>query len=145
MSDTPPNPGPSHETLANLKAMMPSFIKGLQKGKIGGKGRPALARRPRKVCPVCGLLHDHAMLSPYAELEIKSETCATCGPMLKEGYAALVCGEKYALVKCHALADWAGTIKQVSPHVMEKVEKEFGLSKRRINGSHRETEPPATS
>lgn len=137
MSDTPPNTGPSHETLANLHAMMPSFIKGLKKKAVFGKGRPAAVSRPRKVCKVCGLLHDHAMLSPTAELEIKSDLCETCGPMLKDGYAALVCGEKYAIIKCDALKDWAGTIKQVSPNVMDAVEKNISESKTRINGNER--------
>ena len=138
MSDTAPNTGPSHETLAKRKAMMPSFIKGIAQKTAVGKGRPALISRPRKVCKVCGLLYDHAMLSPTAELEIKSDLCKTCGPLLKVGYVALVCGEKYALVKCQKyLESWSGTIKQVSPNVMESVEKEFGEIKLKNNGSER--------
>lgn len=139
MSDTPPNTGPSHETLANLKAMMPSFIKGLRKKKIIGRGIPAQIKRPRKCCKVCGLLFDHVMMSPSAELEIKGALCETCEPLLNDGYAALVCGEKFAIIKSPGLSSWAGEIKQVSPHVMEAVEKEFGQpAKVRINGAKRE-------
>lgn len=141
MSDQPNDTGPSHETLANLNSMMPSFINGLKKKKIVGKGKPALVRRPRKVCKVCGLLHDHAMLSPSEEIEIHPTLCDTCGPMLESGYAALVCGEQYAMIKCPRMEDWAGRIKQVSPQTMGAIEKEFGSSKLKSNGIKREAKP----
>lgn len=140
MSDQP-NTGPSPETLANLKAMLPSFIKGLAKKKILGKGIQAQVRRPRKCCKVCGLLFDYTFLSPSAELEIKPDLCKTCGPMLKEGYTALVCGEKYAIVKSPAFESWAGEIIRISPHVMEAVEKQAGIAKLKINGSQKPTDP----
>ena len=119
-------PGPSHETLANLSAMLPSFIKGMAKKRAFGRGKPAQVRRPQKVCKVCGLLHDHALLSPNADLEIKPANCPPCQKMLDDGQIALVCGDKYAFATSPKLSDWAGKIVHVSPHVMEAIEKEYG-------------------
>jgi len=143
MDDQPPNLGPSRETLLNLKAMMPSFIKGMAKKKVLGKGIVSAVRRPRKVCPVCGLLFDHAMIKPTEDVKIETQPCKTCDTALKDGYCALVCGDKYALLKSAELEDWAGKIKQVSPHVIESLEKQYAVTTLKINGSHREnTEPP---
>lgn len=139
MSDQP-NTGPSHETLANLHAMLPSYIKGLEKKKIGGKGIPAVIRRPRKCCKVCCRMFDHTWASPSAEMEVKPCLCRTCGPALRHGYVALVCGDKYALIKSPRFKDDAGEIIQISPYVMEAVEKEFG-SKLKINGNQKPTDP----
>lgn len=135
------NTGPSHEILANLKAMLPSYIKGLAKKKIGGKGIPAVIRRPRKCCKVCCRTFDHVWAAPTAELELKPGLCKTCRPLLKDGYVALVCGDKYAIIKSPHLKDAGGEIIRISPHVMESVEKEFGLAKLKINGSQNPTEP----
>jgi hypothetical protein len=75
MSEPPPNTGPSPETLRNLAGALPGFIKAMAKKKIIGKGIPAGVRRARKVCKVCGLMFDYAIMSPYAELEVKYELC----------------------------------------------------------------------
>jgi hypothetical protein len=139
ISDQPESPGPSHSTLANLAAMMPSFIKGLNKKKIVGKGIPSLIRRPQKVCQVCGLLWDHAMLKATDDVHIKTQLCDSCQNMMASGCSALVCGDEYAFVKSYGLEDWAGTIKQVSAHVMASVKKTHHEVKERSKDA---PEPP---
>lgn len=123
MSETPLD-GPSHETLANLHAMLPSFIKGLRKKRVVGKGRPASVIRPRKVCKVCGLLFDKVSMPADAEVSIVPALCQLCEPMLEGGYTALVCGEDYAIIKSERLKDWAGQIIHVSAHVMDALKNE---------------------
>lgn len=123
MSDTPLD-GPSHETLANLHAMLPSFIKGLRRKQVIGKGNPASVIRPGKVCKVCGLLFDKVSMPADAEVSIVPALCKTCEPMLEEGYTALVCGEDYAIIKSDRLKDWAGQIIHISANVMEKLKHE---------------------
>lgn len=118
------NTGPSHETLANLHAMLPSFIKGLRKKRVVGRGRPASVIRPRKVCKVCGLLFDKVSMSSADEVSIVPALCENCEPMLAEGYTALVCGEDYAIIKSERLKDWAGQIIHISANVMEKLKHE---------------------
>ena len=113
--------------------MMPSIVKGIKTGKLTGK---AVISCPRKVCKVCGTLFDKALLPAKEKVEIKPDFCPTCKPLLDAGYVALVCGDKYALVKCSFLSDWGGTIRQIGPKVMMNVEKQFGASKRRINGDN---------
>jgi hypothetical protein len=140
ISDRPESPGPSRDTLLNLKAMLPSMIKGLAKKKIVGKGVPCQIKRPRKVCTVCGLLYDHTMAKPTDDLEIKPAPCHSCQEALDAGQIALVCGDEYAFATDPKLADWKGTIVRISPYVMEAVKKEFaaGTVKRKFNGQQPE-------
>lgn len=134
MSDTPPNIGPSHETLAKLAGMIPSFMRSMKKQKIVGRGTPVRISRPRKVCKVCGLLYDHAMLPPSDDIEIKPEFCATCGPLMEQGHTALVCGDKYAIVYFQGTTQFMGSIVFVKESTMEAIEKEFGVSRKKSNG-----------
>jgi len=135
MSDPSPESGPSRETLLSLKAMLPSFIKGMAKKRTIGRGAPTLTRRPKKVCKVCGLLWDYKLLKVSEETNIESVNCEVCQKQLDDGCAALVCGEKYAFIKSNSLQDWAGTIQRVSPNVMDAIEKELGAAKLKANGS----------
>lgn len=120
---------------------MPSFIKGLKKGKIGGKGIPALTNRPRKVCPICGLLFDHAFLKPTDDVKINAAACNSCQEALDAGQIAFVCGDEYAFAKSDKLSDMQGTIVRISPHVFEEIKKQFGEVKRKSNGDNPDSKP----
>jgi hypothetical protein len=137
-----PLPGPKRETLLNLKAMLPSFIEGMAKKRAVGRGVPAQVRRPKKVCKVCGLLFDHVMMKLTDETNIESSLCNPCQKQLDEGWTALVCAEKYAIVRAKALSDWAGQIKRVSPNVMEALEKQFGVQTKAKSNGHSDSQPP---
>lgn len=107
--------------LDKLIGMLPSFIKGVENGEIGGKGRPA--RAPIVACGICGKSHDQR-----AGEKAGVSTCLSCASLLKEGYTALVCivdsaasENKFAFVKSERLADKAGQIMRISPEVMAKI------------------------
>lgn len=119
-------PGPDRENLRKLNEIMPSFIAGMAKKKTVGKGITPMLRRPKKVCPVCGLLYEHKFMKASDETDIKTQNCQPCQKQLDDGCVALVCGDKFAFVKTQALEDFAGQIKQISPYVMAAVEKHYG-------------------
>jgi hypothetical protein len=112
------NDGPSPENLRHLRGMLPSFIDGMEQGKLTGRGRPAT--RPKCACGICG----HAFMGPWgAKEEIK--TCDHCQKLLDDGYTAIVCGLQYAFIKSPRLPDMAGKVMNVKPHVMAKVMQQF--------------------
>ena len=146
MSDQP-LPGPSRETLLNLKAMLPSFIQGLSEKKVVGKGLP-VSKRPRKACVICGTLYDHAFVKASEETSMGTGRCPKCQGLLDCGYAAIVCGDMFAFLKHKELADWGGTIKQVSPQVMTAIQERFSPKTKygnNHNGSDSNQEPAPTA
>lgn len=130
MSDAPQLPGPDRKTLLSLRAMLPSYIDGLAKRRIGGKGKPALVRKPRKVCKVCCVAFDHAMLRASDDTAIEGDLCERCKAHLDNGGFAIVAGGDYALLKSPEFTDWAGQIHKVSPAVMEQVKTRFEVLKK---------------
>ena len=68
--DSPQIPGPSRQTLKNLRGMLPSFIKGMEQKRTIGKGKAGMLARPHKCCKVCGLLWDRKFVDPRADIAI---------------------------------------------------------------------------
>lgn len=117
-------PGPSNETLKHLAGMLPSYAKAVAEKKLGGKGRKEEARVPRKVCQVCGVGMDYG---PQKTALPEVSLCEYCKKELKDGYTAFVSGDRYVIAKSARLADMAGKVVKISPHVLEKLSKEFEL------------------
>lgn len=135
MSETPPNTGPSHQTLRLLRDFLPSLKKGIKNGAILGKGKVS---KPRKMCKVCGKLWDHIRVTAGTEVKVVGDFCGRCDGSLKDGMIALVHADKYAFVRSNGLLDdFKGTILHVSAHVMDNVE-------RHINGEKNKVQPTAT-
>jgi len=124
MSETPPNTGPSHETLKALAGMLPSLKKGLMDGSIRGKGKVS---RPTAMCKVCGKLWDFVRSTVDSQPPmVRGENCDACTARLKAGMVAICNGSKYAFVESKgALADERGNVIQVSDATWRALEKQF--------------------
>lgn len=145
MSDMPQPDGPSHETLSRLRGMLPSFIRGMVRKKLIGKGKAIQTLKPRQCCRVCGLLFDKALMPANEEQPIARSLCKTCGPLLKQGCIAFVHGNEYSIVKSAKFHEWHGKIVHVHEREMEAIKKEFGELKYRTNGANRESDTPETA
>lgn len=130
-------PGPSRETLLNLRAMLPSFIKGLRDRKIVGKGKPILTPRPTKCCGICGSMHAEKMMRRDVEIQIVPEHCPRCLELLASHHTAFVCGDKFVFRETAPdLKDFDGQVIRVGPHVMDELEKRFSVQQRRKNNGN---------
>jgi Zn-finger nucleic acid-binding protein len=130
MSEEPA--GPDRNTLKNLAGMLPSFMRGLAHKKSVGKGKSVRVPRATKMCPICADGYEKKNLPPDDRSNPEIKNCPACQAQLDAGSAAFVCGDYYAFGMSPQLADMAGQIIQVSPHVMEALKKEF-------NAQHRKT------
>ena len=121
--------------LNSLRGMLPSFIRGLATGHIGGKGKQAPIKGKPCTCDVCRI----GFLSPK-EFEPAKCFCATCAELLKQEYIAIVCPEReqYAFITSPSLADLKGQVIHVSGKVMKKLAKEFAQNKNN-NGEEKQS------
>jgi hypothetical protein len=124
MSDTPPNTGPSHETLKALAGMLPSLKQGLKDGSVCGKGKVS---HPTAMCKICSKMWDFVRAPAGSDLPmIRGENCADCSRRLKAGMVAICNGANYAFVESKgALADERGNVIKVSDATWRAMEKEF--------------------
>jgi|ERR1043166_194533 hypothetical protein len=125
--------GPDPDTLRKLAGMMPSFIAGMEQKRARGKGVKVVARKARRICSICARLFDYAETTE--EITMGTGHCELCAAKLKEGYAALVCADRFAFVKSERLKDLAGTVEQVSPEVMAEVEKHYVTEWKKEDGA----------
>lgn len=132
------NTGPSFENLLKLRDALPKLAHDLTHKKIGGKGRPVIPQA-RKTCTVCCKLYD--FVTTKEDVLLQPVPCETCQKELDAGYVAMVGGDKYAFVKSKRLADLAGRVVHVPPHVMEKINDAFALEWK-TQESHDEKTPP---
>lgn len=115
--------GPSFETLTRLQQMMPA-LQQQAKERIEKRSN-FVPKKGRKLCKICCGRWDFVFTRE--DVQMTAGICPTCEPLLKEGYVALICGEKYAFVKSPRLADMGGTIVPITEANMEKIEKEYLL------------------
>lgn len=121
---------PAIEQLQQLYNSLPSMAKGVAEGKIGGKGVKAPKKHPTKICKVCfksfeWKTGDAPGQEKIIVVESMRDPCPDCDRKLKEGYTALVAGNRYAFVKSAKFMDWAGQIIHISPQVMSSVQVQF--------------------
>lgn len=117
--------GPSKETILGLAGGLPSMLAGMGRGKIGGKGIKVQNQVPHNVCPLCGTAFN---FKPQPiERPDDNANCEKCQSLLTDGYTAFVCegGSHAAFAKSPRFTDWAGTVQQVSPVVLEKIRIQF--------------------
>lgn len=121
MSDELHKPqGPNPEFFKNLKEQIPAMKEALEK-KRTLRGQPAVKDMvPKKICRVCGKGFEWTTIQgPLPEVAL----CKRCENRLKQGETALICDNRFAFVKSPSLADKAGEIMEVSPEVMDQIQK----------------------
>lgn len=86
------------------------------------RGLPAVKEMvPKKMCGICGRGFDYTSIQgPLPEMD----TCKKCKEKLAEGYTALISDNRFAFIKSASLIDQAGKIMNISPNVMEAVQKQ---------------------
>lgn len=128
MSDQPPS-GPSDATLRFLQTNLPSFVNGIAKRRLHGKGKPVNHQKPRKWCRACGTAFDFGPMKD--EDPIEKGVCDECMAKLIEGQACCTDERRFAFcVPTENLKDFAGQIVSVSPKVIDEIEKiKFGSVK----------------
>jgi len=114
---------PSFGTLRKLHGMLPSLAKDLASGKMKGKGGKLAKTRPRKMCRVCCKTFDLAACPD--DTPLTPSLCDECEPVLKDGYVAIVSGDKFAFIKHESLTDLGGTVQHVSIPVFEQFQAKF--------------------
>lgn len=107
--------GPSDDTLRRLGEMMHSMGSGMARGRIGGKGIPAMRkdRQDFSACKVCGTTFQSSLKKAEVGL------CKTCDGLMKDGFCALVSPARFAFIKSPRFKP--GEIVSVSEDVMHKV------------------------
>lgn len=128
MSDQPT--GPDRNWLKGTFEAMTSFMSGKNKGKEFRRGKPSQIHKPTKWCPICADVYEKKLVSAQDNTNPETKNCPKCQAQLDAGMAAFVCGDRYAFGMSPKLTDMAGSIVQVSPHVMEALEKEFNVQTR---------------
>lgn len=122
MSDLHKPQGPSPEFFRRLKDQLPSFREEVEKKRVRAGQTPVADMVPKKVCEVCGKGFDWGPIKgPLPELAV----CEKCEKQLGEGYTALKADNRYAFIKSKSLEDMAGKIMEVSPEVMDQVQKHY--------------------
>ena len=111
--------------LDKLWKALPSFVRGLAQGEIGGRGKPTVRMPdpsiPSYACDVCGIT-----FQSKDEPKPLFRFCRKCDGMLKDGYTAVVCDTgDFAIIKSEALKDMAGSMVKVSPPVMAMLKQKF--------------------
>lgn len=122
MADLHQPQGPSPEFFRRLKDQLPSFREEVERKRLRSGKTPVQDMVPKKICEVCGKGFEWTQIKgPLPELAV----CEKCEGQLKEGYTALKADNRYAFIKSASLADKAGQIMQVSPEVMDQVQKHY--------------------
>lgn len=116
--------------LDKLFKSLPSFVRGLATGEIGGRGRPAVRMPdpgiPSYTCDVCGI-NFQSKQEPIPGLRF----CRACTASLDSGYTAVICETgDYAMLKSEALKDMAGKLLKVSPPVMAMLKQKFDANQK---------------
>lgn len=115
---------PSRSTLKQLFNALPGYVE-QHKKKMDAKAamRATHATLPRKVCNVCGVGFDIALVEKTAL--VATATCKDCQDKLDSGHIAFVEGIRYAFVKPtnNKLADMVGKIVKVGTDVMDAIQR----------------------
>lgn len=115
--------GPSESTLRHLKGMMENFVAQKKAQQTFRVGKPVAVLRPRKCCPVCGLLYDKVHMRDDVVLDPKP--CEKCEAMFRDGCIALVCGDQYAFVRSPRFEGMTEKIVHLQPQNFHRVKEEF--------------------
>ena len=124
---------PNAPDIRNLRALRP-FVRrtarAVAQSQIGGKGaKVSLPRRPSKMCNVCGKGFD--LVTSATEIQLKHDApCPECDEKLQDGYTAFICDNRFAFGKSEKIADMAGKVIKVEPHVMDHMESRFTIEKK---------------
>lgn len=114
--------GPSPEFFRRLKDQLPSFREEVEKKRVRQGQTPVADMVPKKVCSVCGKGFDWGPIKgPIPDLAV----CDKCSKRLAGGDTALKSDNRFAFIKSESLADKAGEIMEVSPQVMDQVQKHY--------------------
>jgi len=122
MSDLHNPTGPDPEFFKNLKNQLPSMKEALEKKRVFRGQVPVSEMVPKKCCRVCGRGFEWTTIQgPLPEVAL----CKRCDEKLKEGYIALISDNRFAFIKSESLKDKAGEVMEISPEVMEQVQKHY--------------------